>query len=241
MLELLTNQTFLQIASITVVVVLGLIALRVQSHRKLLSYELITNEQLLGGHAKELGDVKIMYKGAEVTDAHLVVVKIINNGSVPIKPQDFVRNPSLAFDEDSNDINKLLDFGVSEKNPSDLDVSLLENEPLTIELQPTLLNPRDWLKIQALIRDFEGKISTAGRIVGVKRFGKLYPPLLRPSLVSLLGIALLLMGAPFAAAHPGDEAAIIPFGVGLLLVVTGGAMLLERIKLQMRDWRAEKR
>jgi hypothetical protein len=94
MLDLLRDPIWQLVLGLVVLLAMFFIFRR-QTHRKQLSYKVITAEPVISiREKKKVSDLHILYKGDEVSELNLRVIKIINDGNVPIRPEDFM-GPAL--------------------------------------------------------------------------------------------------------------------------------------------------
>lgn len=136
---------------------------------KKLAYEIIASEPLLTINEAHVGDVKILFKGEEVTDAHIVVIKLINNGNIPITEDDMNWPPAFAFGKET----KILSYEITDKDPSTLPASLrLSRRERGIVLNKLLLNASDYITMKFLLTNYKSELQVTGRIIGVKEITK---------------------------------------------------------------------
>ena len=152
-------------------VILGIIPLiffhLVQSIRKAISWEIISNTPLLSVDEEIRGNIQVLFDGKPVQDAQLIIVEIINSGNVSIKSTDYDRPINLDFGENAH----ILTAEVTETTPDNLDVSI-NIEGTKVLLNPTLMNGKDSITIKAIVGQFNDQITVEGRIVGVKEVQK---------------------------------------------------------------------
>lgn len=90
--------------------------------------------------------LEILFEGKRINDAHLIEVKLSNSGNVPIAPEDFVDNVSVAFGNEARVI-------VAERaraNPEGLPLDIEHNDNL-VQVKPLLLNPKESFVLRALV------------------------------------------------------------------------------------------
>lgn len=152
-------------------VVAILISLR-QWQRKSLAYEVISNENIVRISDNSVGsELQIVYQGKPVKDLYLITIKFINSGNTEIRPEDYVRQISLSFGENS----EILGNKVLEQEPSNLDIKINHEKVKEVLLiDPVLLNKRDYFTIQALVTGFQS-VAPNGRIAGVSRIREVTP------------------------------------------------------------------
>jgi len=109
------------------------------------------------------GKIQVTFEGTPVQNVHLVLLKILNNGNVPIASSDFELPLSFSFGEKS----RILSAQVTDTKPKSLK-PILEVEPQQIMLQPTLLNSGDTITVKLLFAQYGNTIEPDGRVIGVK-------------------------------------------------------------------------
>jgi hypothetical protein len=176
----------LALAAICVSVVLYLL----QRRRKALVYEFLSRTPLLSMKEEVEGKLQILFDGEPVSDVHLVVVKIVNSGNVPITAHDYERPLALSVGAKA----KILTAEVSETVPESLQaLATIGPDRTDVVLTPVLLNGGDSATIKMLVSQFSGGIRVDGRIVGVKDIKRLREsPLI--FLLALAGIAMTMVG-----------------------------------------------
>lgn len=158
-------------------------------NRKSFSYEIITNSRLLT--AKEIikDDLQILYKGNEVKNIQLLILKFINTGNQPIIASDFQRHLSLVF----SDLTQILSAETISAKPENLDATvIIENKKVT--LTPLLLNSKDFAQIK-IITSNENDFKIDARIVGVNEIKQIKQKSVTANLIisAILGISVLIL------------------------------------------------
>jgi hypothetical protein len=138
-------------------------------NRKKLSYEIIAESLLLTADEEIKDDLQILYKGAEVKNVHLLILKIINNGNQPILSNDFEKPLNLVFSEDA----EILSAKPVSVRPENLDVSITFEKNI-LALTPLLMNSEDFALIKLIISSNSSQFKVDTRIVGVKEVKKAY-------------------------------------------------------------------
>jgi hypothetical protein len=175
--------------------VLALVAIIIslrQWQRKSLVYEVISKENIVRVADHSVGsELQISYPGKPVKDLHLITVKFINSGNTEIRPEDYVRQVSLNFGENSEILgNKIL-----EQEPNNLGLKINhEKSQEALLVDPVLLNRRDFFTIQALVTGFQS-VNTNGRIAGVTRIREVTTLKLNSETLStLVGMVVAITG-----------------------------------------------
>lgn len=148
------------IAAITV----PLIIYFLQKSKKRFAYEVISNTQLVGVKSEVQNKIKIYYENKLVENVHLISIRLINSGNQPIPIDDFARPINIQLGSETN----ILTCEVLEKNPKDLDVSILKMQD-SIEIQPLLLNQNDSLTLNILLSDYRGGLEVSARVKGIAK------------------------------------------------------------------------
>jgi hypothetical protein len=184
--------------------------------KKRLGLEVVSSTKLITKLADTEG-IEFLYKKELVEDPHLVVIRICNNGNVPIAKDDFDQPLTLRVG------TSILECNVVETTPG-LRPEITRSNPDELRLEPVLLNPLDSIRIQ-LILESAANVKHNGRIVGgqvralavgTKPIGPLvnWYRLLR---------TLLLSGIMFIALLPALESHVKKLGIwsvsGLSLIV----------------------
>jgi hypothetical protein len=157
-----------------------------QRRRKALSYEVVSCTPLLSVREEVKGRVQIVFDDTSVSDAHMVVIRVLNSGNVPIIPSDYVRPVKFDFGE----IAQILSAEVMETSPDNIEACI---DPETLELMPVLLNSSDSIMLKILLARFDGTINMDGRIVGVKQIRTATKRSL-PIAAMLIGITVTMAG-----------------------------------------------
>jgi len=146
---------------------------RLQRNRKAFSYEVISRTLLLSIKEEIKGRLQILLDGNVVRDIHMIVIRVLNSGNVPIVPSDYDRTVKFAFGEKT----QILSAEVIETNPENIEasVSIVSQK---VVLTPVLLNVGDSITLKTLLSQFDGKIDVDGRIIGVKQLQKVKESLL---------------------------------------------------------------
>jgi len=177
-----------------------------QRTRKSLSYEILSLNPLLSVENEIKGDVQILYQSKTVEQVHLIVLKIINTGNMPILSTDYERPISLSFGEES----KILTTEITGKNPDSLRPSARIEEGMIV-LAPILLNVRDSVTLKMLVNKF-GKVTVDGRIAGVREIKETEKKVLRYYILAVGGITIQIVGF------------FLPSIPSILFVILGGIL-----------------
>jgi hypothetical protein len=151
------------IASILVAV---LIAIK-QSQKKSLTYK-VDSSVILEVADEFRADLQITFKGSFIDSLMLVLVKFSNNGNTSIEKKDYDRPLVVDFGDQA----EVLSFNIVVQSPEDLSVVLKSNNNKAIEIEPLLLNQKDYFILQALVSCYSSTV-VSGRISGVRHIKEL--------------------------------------------------------------------
>jgi hypothetical protein len=150
--------------------IIGLLALVIgtwaslRGRAKKLTFEIISKTPLLNLNLDAADQrLKLSFRGKPLQNAEIALIKIINSGSTPIKPDDYEHPLRVMIGETS----KILDAQVVQRSPNNLIVPLSSDESTFLAIDPILLNSGDYFVIQAITTP-QAEISVDGRIAGVK-------------------------------------------------------------------------
>ena len=193
----------LALIAIAVSVVLYLL----QRKRKVLAYEIVSRTPLLSVKEEVKGRVQITFDGQPVSDATMVILKLLNSGNVPILPFDFLRPVNIGFGKDA----QILSAEIIETNPDNIEASV-EVGAQTLTLVPVLLNGGDSVTLKVLLTRFEGDVDVNGRIVGVKQIQSVKENPM-PLVAVFGGMIATMIGVSFLTLQERPE----EFGVSIVL------------------------
>lgn len=199
-----------------------------QRGKKKLSYEIITSQSLLTVDEALSGDIKILYKEEEITDVHLLTIKVVNDGNVPILKEDFNRALAFRF----GDTTKVLTYEILSKTPEYLPATLrLSHGDRGIVLNPLLLNPKDALHLKFLLSKYQNELSPSARIVGVNQIAEVTPSVWQRT-SSVLAYLVIGAAGPVLGVGMGKvlaEYAPIPTALTILAILTLVLILITAI------------
>ncbi len=160
-----------------------------QRKNKTLAYEIISRTAVLSASEEIAGKLQILFQGEPVRKVHLLVLRLTNNGNVPITSADYEREISFTF----SDCEKILSAEISEIMPQQLQAEIsVKDKGITIK--PLLLNPGDSITLKTLISGFENSIDIDGRVVGVKAIEKKTESFGWSSALMSIGLILVSIG-----------------------------------------------
>lgn len=136
-------------------------------NRKGLSCKIVSDTPLFSVRPEVEHRVQLLLDGKPVENAHLVIMKVVNTGRVPIEDKDFITPVSVRFDAEST----ILNARITALEPPDLPAkTLVEKQCVTVE--PLVLNQGDAITIQILVSKPNDGILIGGRVKGIRRLKK---------------------------------------------------------------------
>lgn len=154
---------FVGVLATVIVGVISIILVLKERNKKALSYELVSHTSLVSVKKEVKDKLSIAYEGKPISQLTLNLIRLINSGNTPITTSDFVRPPTILFDESS----EIISAEVSDKKPTGLEATVTYNST-QVTINPTLLNSGDSLEIKILSSGQGNITSVNGRIVGVR-------------------------------------------------------------------------
>jgi hypothetical protein len=136
-------------------------------NRKKFSFEEVSNTALLKSDKQIREKVEILYQGTRVEEVRLIILKLKNDGYIPIKSDDFQKPIEVVFHENAN----ILSAETVTRFPSNLDTTISHKDN-RILIEPTLFNRNDFVKLQALVSTYDSNFHIDARILGVDTVGK---------------------------------------------------------------------
>ena len=204
------------------------VALRGRS--KKLTYEIVSKTPLLN---VEVGAVKqrlqISFDGNPIDNAELVLLKIINIGSTPIRPDDYDQPLTVTTGATS----KILDARITSAQPPGL-VIPISIEDTTIALGRVLINPQDSFVVQMVVAP-RAEIGVDGRIAGIKEIKRgahkhLSQRIIAAGFFWIVGLAIIMFAWSGFQDYKGPFT-LLAMGLAYFL----GGVVLPRIMEWVRD------
>ena len=152
--------------------------------------QVVSNTPLLSIDKEIKGNLEVLYDGKHVQDVQLIIAKIINTGTVPIKSTDYERPINFDFGDNA----RILTAEVTETSSDSLKASV-NVEGKKVILPPTLMNDRDWITLKILVNQYDGPISVDGRVAGVKEIKKYTEIYENPIVAAIYRIMVVIMAA----------------------------------------------
>jgi hypothetical protein len=178
-----------QFISVIVAVILFIASILVNRKKKSLIYEMLAFTPILsvGDALKE--KIKVTYDNEPVDNIKLGVMKIQNDGNVPIKPDDFIKPLAFFFGEES----QILNFEILESRPPGI-VSKFEKKDGILLFDPLYLNQNDYFIFRFIVSNLKEQPVAApyDRLVGVKMLNKVVTSYKQFFITFLLTMVLLI-------------------------------------------------
>lgn len=113
---------------------------------KLLQVVILANTSLVEVEQSIAQNIKISYKGEDISNLSLVQIKLENTGNKPITEADYVRPVKFSFPSQS----RIIEASITESNPANIGMSI-QNDQNTATLSKVLLNPKDRVIVRFLV------------------------------------------------------------------------------------------
>lgn len=209
-------------------ILVSILLWRLNQKNKSLTFEVLWRNPLVNVRGAARRKLDVRYEGKPVDDADLVLIKIWNNGHLPINASEFLSGLCVNM----NPAAEIISATITETVPGDLE-DRLKGKPLLqgitsqnkLELAPLLLNPQDSITLQLVVRRAVGRITVEGHIQGITAIGPYRYGSIVPRLLTQIGA--LIMAGGMLLVEPED---IRTFGLEhllpCLLVFATGYVLL---------------
>ena len=176
---------------------------------KSLAITLSTCISLQPAEKESLQGIEISFEGKRLENPHLVILEITNDGSKPILANDFESPLEIRLASETH----FLHSRITEKIPKDIDTDL-SIEKNRVSLKPSLLNPKDTIRVTAITDGVAPIFEAKARVVGIPSVSITDGTVKQRDKAKLI---FLLLAAVFlaAASHIAYEGAIFSKGVFL--------------------------
>ena len=131
-------------------------------NKKMLSAQILAMTELIQVNQLDKSRFRIELDGKWVRDPFLLILSIINTGSMPISSKDFERPLDLYLGEEA----EIIDVEVIKTSSKSIEPSITRHDN-SITIAPLLLNQNEYLTIKLLLANYERKIDFRTRIIGV--------------------------------------------------------------------------
>lgn len=194
---------------------------RAQRNKKSLSYKVISDTKLLTVDEEIAGEVEIVYGGTPVKNVNLCLLKIVNDGNVPVASADYERPLSFRF----GDTCQILSAKIVNQSPQNLQPQS-RYDATRFYLEPLLLNRKDSLTVKLLIAQYDSIVEPDARIIGIREVQKVKDRsrltssilILALSIVAVVVVIRAFNASSFWGLGPEFDAAVslVALGLGLL-------------------------
>jgi len=228
MLEALRDPLWQFIGAIFTILSVGVIIIIffIQRYRKSLSYDIISATSILTNQEELKGRLIIQLDGKIVPNVHIIILKLMNDGNVPIIVSDF--NIPITISMGSK--TQILSAEVIETNPENIDASV-KIESNNLILKPLLLNGKDTITLKVLTQNFENIVNVGGRIVGIKSIEKTKEPKL-PFILICIAAVIVIVGMSIGLYYKRDDITGTSLVIGYILLIPG-MLLSKQIRKRM--------
>jgi len=147
-------------------IIFGIITLLVYlngKQYKLLSHQIISEYPLVSIDEEVRGKLQILLDNNPVENLHLLLIKFMNTGNLPIAASDYERPITIQLQNAAY----VLSAEVVEAFPFNLQASLL-TEKNSVTVEPFLMNREDYFTIKILAAEYDAPFQLDARIIGVR-------------------------------------------------------------------------
>lgn len=143
-------------------VIIPVIIFGISRENKCLNYEVISGNIISKSDIINTENVKVLFKEEKLKNLDFQLIKITNDGKVPIKKQDFDRELTINYPKGT----RVLLANVWRTKPLNLEVKInaIENE---VKVEPLLLNKDEQFTVQVLTTDVQSEPAINARITGL--------------------------------------------------------------------------
>jgi hypothetical protein len=135
------------------------------------------------------GKLQILFEGTPIENVHLIEIKILNSGNVPITSTDYERAVNFRFGDKAH----ILTAEVTDTTPKELRATA-NIQTGNVVLTPILLNNGDSITFRMLVSQFHGEILVDGRIIGVKEIKQSRDKIVQYFVITVIGMVMMLIG-----------------------------------------------
>ena len=130
-------------------------------NRRKLSYDILSNVSLVSTSVEVRDKVQIFFEGKPVKNVWLIVIKLINDGNLPIKKEEFEQPLKFLFPK-----SKVLNAEKVRFKPQNIATAISYTDD-EVEIAPALFNGKDYIEFKVLVSDYQEHMTIDARIVGV--------------------------------------------------------------------------
>jgi hypothetical protein len=155
------------LGTIAVIITLfGLFYFQWWRNRRRLSYQVLSNLTLISREGEIRDKIEIRYEGEPVEQVGIIEIKLINDGYLPIRKEEFEKPIEFIFSE-----AKILNAEKVKVFPENLTtVIAYNNERLAID--PVLFNRKEYIHFRVLLTPHRRDFKIDSRIVGINELTK---------------------------------------------------------------------
>jgi hypothetical protein len=149
----------------TVSIIASIIAFFKQRTPKGIAYEIVSSNPILNINEEVKGKIQVLFNGKPVENIHLVILRIMNYGNLPIPSKDFEIPLQMSF----GSVAEILQAEILQTTPISLKNTVnLSIQQEKIVINPLLLNSQDTIDIKVTLSNFTHEINAQTRIEGIK-------------------------------------------------------------------------
>ena len=131
--------------------------------KKSLSYKIISKSEIVNTHDRSFSGIQILVDTMIVRNVNSSILKIYNDGDIPIRKSDFDSKIVIGLDASS----RILRSNIIEKKPRNLSPKISVTDNL-ISIEPLLLNADDHFILQILSEGNNDSLFINARIAGIE-------------------------------------------------------------------------
>jgi hypothetical protein len=175
--------------------------------RKSLGFQILKCQSLFNLKGSARKQLEIRFGGKKVEDVSLLIIRLANNGHLPISSADYQAHLSLNMPPGA----EILSATVVESYPANLDDrisgTLIESTKMNgLTMHPVLLNKGDSYTLQLLVCDLKDDIKVEGHINGIESIKKISDHSIISPCLTHIG-ALIMAGSMLMV----DPHILVPF------------------------------
>lgn len=208
-------------------------------HNKSMAVSVVSQLSLRPVGKDSLPEFDITVAGKALDSPYLTVIRIMNDGDLPILASDFTSAIELAAQNEISIVNAR----ITSRSPPEIDTELRHTENL-LTITPKLFNPQDAITVTAITSGGQPNFSVKARIVGIPNLSirnNTKPQPNTPKLAILL-LAVLLSAISVTAVNPlfkketiyiGRKTAVVVALVSMMMMVTCLLLLQTELGVNM--------
>jgi hypothetical protein len=230
-------------------VLIAWITYRSQRSKTRLEYAIVASVKLLPVGVPK--DLKVSLGERQISDPHVLAVRIVNTGDKSIRAASFDTDLSISL----TDVREVVEVSATSSRPLDLGAEIVA-DGVDVKISPLLWNPGDMIQIQILSDGSPSGVAVLGRVEDLPKVSRRslpYPPgtgaegemigfdkfiwfFLDPicdvGLVALIAFGPLLGGRTYTSLQFVNAAILIALGLALYVIIA------RKLVLRRRMWKA---